>query len=636
MLFSKKASEHSPRTLADQQRLIRNFVADTVDRVMERLDRVETNEVAQQFDRTIVRQQLESLLTPVQNEHGFSASEIAEKYASEHFEQLINDCRVDLERYPIQDPALSNLDEVFYASNGFWATVAYRLANSLKLMGVPTIPRAISAIAHSKTGIDIHPGAQISPGLFIDHGTGIAIGCTAVLEENVSLYNGVVLGTSTKPSKQTDSDSGIVRKRHPTIGSGVTLYTNAFVGGDVKVGANAVIGAYAFVCEDVPANKTVAGKRGSENPVPSIHDHSSEHTSKDSSIAKTQGNDQTTPNCVKASSRPAILKMIGNTPMIEITHLHDNPNVRIFAKLEGANPSGSVKDRVALSLVEHGEASGSLTPDKIILESTSGNTGIGLAMVGAAKGYQVVLTMSSAMSEERKKVLRAFGATLIETDPTKGTGGAIAVAKQMVKDHPGKYWAAGQHSSLDNPLAHYEKTAEEILEQVPGVTHFVAGIGTFGTLRGAGVRLRNATGAKVVGIEPVLGQAIQGLRNMKEPNSPQLYDESLLDEKLMLMADDAYRVTQQLAQREGLLVGMSSGAAMHGALQIAEKIEEGTIVVLFPDRGEKYLSTSLFDQPQPSHQIDDIPDHQTIPASEPVHAFVGESTESSFAYSYDI
>ncbi|MEM9585807.1 MAG: cysteine synthase family protein [Planctomycetota bacterium] len=299
--------------------------------------------------------------------------------------------------------------------------------------------------------------------------------------------------------------------------------------------------------------------------------------------------------------------MIGNTPVVEVKNLHNNPRVKIFAKLEGSNPSGSVKDRVALSLIEQAEASGALTHDKIILESTSGNTGIGLAMVGAAKGYQVVLTMSSAMSEERKKVVRAFGATLVETDPTKGTGGAIEAAHQMVAENPGKYWMANQHRSLDNPLAHYEQTADEILKQVPDVTHFVAGIGTFGTLRGAGGRLRESAGAKVIGVEPILGQSIQGLRNMNEPNPPQLYDESLLDEKLMAMADTAHSTTRLLAEKEGLLVGMSSGAAMHGALRVAQELDEGVIVVLFPDRGEKYLSTSLFDSPaENTASLDDI------------------------------
>lgn len=296
-----------------------------------------------------------------------------------------------------------------------------------------------------------------------------------------------------------------------------------------------------------------------------------------------------------APVRSSVVDMIGNTPAFEIRNIEHNPAVRIFAKLEGYNPSGSIKDRIALSLIEAGEASGELTPDKVILESTSGNTGIGLAMVGAAKGYEVVLTMSSGMSKERKQVLRAFGATLIETDPTKGTGGAIEKARQMALDEPGKYWMSRQHSSAGNPKAHYEHTAVEILQQVPDVTHFVAGIGTFGTLRGAGQRLREEVGAQVIGLEPVLGKPIQGLRNMQEPFAPELYDESLLDAKLSVLPDEAKHYTQALAKQEGLFVGMSSGAAMSGAVRVAATLESGVVVVILPDRGEKYLSTPLFE-----------------------------------------
>lgn len=586
----------STRLFADQKRAIQNFVADAVDLVLERLESQTGHQVRCVYANEAIRESLHELLRPIESTKGIDAAAVADEFASEHLGTLIEDCRRDLDRYPIQDPAMSNLEEVFYASNGFWATVAYRLANTLKRLRVPIVPRAISSIAHSKTGIDIHPGATIAPGLFIDHGTGIAIGCTAVLHENVSLYNGVVLGTSSKPSRQIDEESASVKKRHPTISAGVSLYTNAFVGGDVTIGENAVIGAYAFVCHDVPAGATVTGKGGQSRFTPYSGSAVADTSRRDAPKARKAQVQRVVPK------RPAILELIGNTPMLPIRNLHDNPNVKIFAKLEGANPSGSVKDRVALSLIERAEESGELTHDKIILESTSGNTGIGLAMVGAAKGYKVVLTMSAAMSEERKKVLRAFGATLIETDPTKGTGGAIAVAKQMVADEPGKYWAASQHSSPDNPLAHYTDTADEILRQTPDVTHFVAGIGTFGTLKGAGVRLRELASAEVIGVEPVLGQAIQGLRNMNEPNPPQLYDESLLDEKIMMMADDAYQTTRLLAEKEGLLVGMSSGAAMHAALELAGKISEGVIVVLFPDRGEKYLSTALFDSPDASDQ----------------------------------
>lgn len=599
--MSTSSSKNAVRTrsFAQQHRAIHEFVIDAVDLVLGQLEGQPTVDESTQAANALGQQLLE-LLEPLEVRYRVDAVSIADTFAKATLFEIIELCRRDFERYPIQDPALSNLEEVFFASNGFWATVAYRIAHSLRNLGIPVIPRAISGFAHSRTGVDIHPGAKIGPGLFIDHGTGIAIGCTAVLHENISLYNGVVLGTKSKPGKQTDVDSGAVQKRHPTIGSGVSLYTNAFVGGDVTVGENAIVGAYAFVTHDVSPGTAVKGKSGSSRQQTAEEIAWAAHSSANDprTTAVTPGTAPRTKQDRTKSAQPAVLSLIGNTPVVEIRNLHDNPRVKIFAKLEGANPSGSVKDRIALSLIEQAETSGALTPDKVILESTSGNTGIGLAMVGAAKGYEVVLTMSSAMSEERKKMARALGAKLVETDPTKGTGGAIEVARQMFADQPDKYWMARQHSSPDNPLAHYEETANEILNQVPDVTHFVAGIGTFGTLRGAGGRLREAAGVKVVGIEPVLGQAIQGLRNMNEPNPPELYDESLLDEKRMAMASTAYATTRLLAEKEGLLVGMSSGAAMRGALELAESLEEGVIVVLFPDRGEKYLSTSLFDAPQ--------------------------------------
>lgn len=583
----------------DTNRAIHEFAIDTVDSIIQRLESQCGQEPRSAKVVDDVSMSLRNLLDALPARYGLDVDAIVHEFETKQFCEIVEACRADFDRYAIQDPALSNVEEVFYASNGFWATVAYRVAHSLKQLGVPIVPRAISGFAHSRTGVDIHPGASIAPGLFIDHGTGIAIGCTAVLHENVSLYNGVVLGTKSKPSKTTDDNSGELKKRHPTIGANVSLYTNAFVGGDVLIGEGSVVGAYAFICHDVPAGSVITGKKSqdAQETVPSTE--------------RTQASLVNQP-AAKVHVRPAnpprssVLQLIGNTPMVEITSLHDNANVRIFAKLEGSNPSGSVKDRIALSLIEQGEKSGALTHDKIILESTSGNTGIALAMVGAAKGYEVVLTMSAAMSEERKKVLRAFGATLVETDPTKGTGGAIEVANQMLAENPNKYWAARQHSSLDNPLAHHQTTAEEILTQVPDITHFIAGIGTFGTLRGAGGRLREAAGAKVIGIEPVLGQAIQGLRNMNEHNPPALYDESLLDQKIMAMADDAYDHTRLLAEREGLLVGMSSGAAISAAVKVAHSIDRGVIVALLPDRGEKYLSTSLFDQPSSSAKANAI------------------------------
>lgn len=598
--------QNRKRPFAQQNRAIHAFVIDAVDIVLTRLDSPNHQELDDEVDQ--LRNQLLSLLEPLAERHNLDDESIANEFATSGLNEVTDLARLDFARYPEQDPALSNVEEVFYASNGFWATVAFRVAHALRKLGVPVIPRAISGFAHSRTGVDIHPGATIGPGLFIDHGTGIAIGCTAVLRDNISLYNGVVLGTRSKPKKKTDDDTGEISKRHPTIESGVSLYTNAFVGGDITIGKDSVIGAYAFVTENVAAGTSVKGKSGVADEVQPDHEQG-ERLLQDFNQAKGVARQTVRKAQVQRNSkpaRPAVLSLIGNTPVVPIKNLHNNPRVKIFAKLEGSNPSGSVKDRIALSLIEQAELSGALTHDKTILESTSGNTGIGLAMVGVAKGYRVVLTMSSAMSEERKKVARAFGATLIETDPTKGTGGAIEVAHQMAADDPDKYWMANQHASADNPLAHYEETGNEILEQVPDVTHFVAGIGTFGTLRGAGGRLREAANAKVIGVEPVLGQAIQGLRNMNEMNPPKLYDESLLDQKIMAMADAAYLTTRLLAEKEGLFVGMSSGAAMNGALELAATLSEGVIVVLFPDRGEKYLSTPLFDAPAVEPKQEDV------------------------------
>ena len=564
------------REFTDHKEQLQDFVEGAVNLIMQRLNEKTVQTVRCLYTNEGVEAALFDLLSPLMDRYTIDARGIATEFADIHLPKIVEACQIDADRYLTEDPALENLEEVFYASNGFWATVAYRIANVLLKQKVPVIPRAVSGIAHSHTGVDIHPGATIHPGLFIDHGTGIAIGCTAVIHSNVNLYNGVVLGTRSKPRKKTDQETAAIQKRHPTIESGVSLYTNAFVGGDIVIGSGSTIGAYAFVCEDVPENSVVVGRSSSDQPF------------------KREGSESVVPATPVETRDNSVTDLIGNTPVVRIRNITHNPKVKIYAKIEGNNPSGSIKDRIALSLIEEAEKSGELTRDKIILESTSGNTGIGLATVGAAKGYDVVLTMSSAMSEERKMVLRGLGATVIETPPDQGTGGAIAVSRQMVEDNPGKYWLARQHSSLSNPLAHYNHTGVEILQQVPDVTHFVAGIGTFGTLRGAGQRLREGVGAKIVGLEPVLGRPVQGLRNMQEPNSPELYDESLLDHKMSVIPEDAERYTRLLAQREGLFVGISSGAALSGAIRLAATLQSGVIVVIFPDRGEKYLSTNVF------------------------------------------
>ncbi|MFC1616195.1 PLP-dependent cysteine synthase family protein [Patescibacteria group bacterium] len=292
-----------------------------------------------------------------------------------------------------------------------------------------------------------------------------------------------------------------------------------------------------------------------------------------------------------------ILDSIGNTPLVRLNKINPNKKVAIYAKLEGENPGGSIKDRIALNMIESAEKSGELTKDKIIIEATSGNTGIGLALVSAVKGYKLLLTMSSGMSQERKNILKAYGAELIETDPKLGTDGAIIKAREILKKDPQKYWTPDQYSNPQNPLAHYYGTAVEIIEQLPEITAFVAGMGTSGTLMGNAKRLKEYNSdISIIGVEPQLGHKIAGLKNMKEAIVPKIYQQKNLDQKIVVNNEQAFATAKDLIQREGLFVGISSGAAMYGALQTAKKIKSGNIVVIFPDRGEKYLSTELFNK----------------------------------------
>ena len=291
-----------------------------------------------------------------------------------------------------------------------------------------------------------------------------------------------------------------------------------------------------------------------------------------------------------------ILDAIGNTPLVEIRRLNPNKNVKILAKMEYFNPGGSIKDRTALYMIRGAEERGELTKDKIILEATSGNTGIGLALVAAAKGYRLCLTMSEAASEERKKILKAMGAELVFTPAALGTDGAIEVAYRMLREHPDKYYGADQFNNADNIRAHYEGTSEEIWQQTDGaVTMVVVALGTTGTAMGLSTRLKEySRDISIVGVEPYLQHRIQGLKNMKESYRPGIYDKNLLDEKVNILDEDAFEMARRLVVEEGLLVGMSSGAAMHVALQKAREMESGLIVVVFPDSGERYLSTDLF------------------------------------------
>ena len=291
-----------------------------------------------------------------------------------------------------------------------------------------------------------------------------------------------------------------------------------------------------------------------------------------------------------------ILDTIGNTPLVPITRLLSGTNVEILAKLEGFNPGGSIKDRPALKMIETAEQSGALNKSKTILEATSGNTGIGLALVAAVKGYEILLTMSEAVSEERVKILAALGAELEFTPAHLGTDGAIEHVYNLARENPEKFWLADQFNNEANWMAHYEGTAPEIWEQTEGrLDAIVATMGTTGTLMGISRRIKELNPAvRIIGVEPYLGHKIQGLKNMKESYQPGIFEKTRADRIINIEDDEAFETARMLARKEGIFVGMSSGAAMAVALKVAREMESGRIVVLLADGGERYLSTSLF------------------------------------------
>lgn len=294
--------------------------------------------------------------------------------------------------------------------------------------------------------------------------------------------------------------------------------------------------------------------------------------------------------------RKSLLDLVGNTPLVSINRLNPHPNVEILAKLEFVNPGGSIKDRPALFMIEAAEKSGDLTKEKIILEATSGNTGIGLAMVAAVKGYRILLTMSESVSEERVRILKALGAEVRFTEARLSTDGAIEYAYNLIREKPDKYWIADQFNNEANWMAHYEGTSMEIWAQTNGdLDAVVATMGTTGTLMGLSRRFKELDPkVDIVGVEPFLGHKIQGLKNMKESYQPGIFEKKRLDKIIHIEDDLAYETARMLAMKEGLFVGMSSGAAMAAAIKLAEQMTGGRIVVILPDGGERYLSTPLF------------------------------------------
>lgn len=287
---------------------------------------------------------------------------------------------------------------------------------------------------------------------------------------------------------------------------------------------------------------------------------------------------------------------IGNTPLVELKKLNPNPEVRILAKLEGSNPGGSVKDRPAWYMIRNALASGELSQERILLEPTSGNTGIALAMICATLGIRIKLVMPPCVSMERRAVLEAYGAEVVLSAPGQATDGAIRMAHELVQQDPKRYYMPNQYANPSNPQAHYETTGPEIWNECGGnIDAFVAGLGTSGTIMGTGRYLKEKNPSiGIIAVEPTLGHKVQGLKNMNESIVPELYHPENLDDKLIVQDNEAFNCARDLAINEGLFVGMSSGAAVAGALRVAAGMERGTIVTILPDRGDRYLSTTLF------------------------------------------
>lgn len=300
----------------------------------------------------------------------------------------------------------------------------------------------------------------------------------------------------------------------------------------------------------------------------------------------------------------SVLELIGNTPLVELQRTSPKPEVKIYAKLEGQNPTGSVKDRISKYMIDEAERSGLLTHDKILLEPTSGNTGIGLAMIGRLKGYRVMVVMPESVSEERSLLLRAYGAEIVYSPGEKGSNGAIVVAQQMVAEAPEKFFMPYQYGNAMNPRAHYETTGPEITRDLPDLDVFVAGLGTGGTLTGTARYLKEYNpNIKIIATVPHPGDLVQGLRSLEDGFIPPVLDESLLDGRVVVDSRTSFAATKELTQQEGIFAGISAGAAVKCAQRVAARMDAGKIVVLLADGGWKYLSTNLW-----TVDYDDLPD----------------------------
>jgi len=301
---------------------------------------------------------------------------------------------------------------------------------------------------------------------------------------------------------------------------------------------------------------------------------------------------------IRPAVHDSITKLVGNTPLLRVRLFEERyPDLEVYAKAEWFNPGGSVKDRAALAMIEDGERRGALTPDRVIVDSTSGNTGIAYALMGAAKGYRVRLVMPANVSSERKQLIAAFGAEAVYSDGLEGSDGAIRLVRELVAEHPERYFYPDQYNNPANPMAHYLGTGREILEQTEGrVTHFVAGLGTTGTFTGTARRLKeHDPSIHTIAVQPDDAfHGLEGLKHLPTAIVPGIWDESLADEVWGAPTEPAYELARTVARREGLLVGHSCGAALWAVERLAARVERGVVVTVFPDSGDRYLSTGLY------------------------------------------
>ncbi|MCL4150686.1 UNVERIFIED_CONTAM: hypothetical protein GTU68_020902, partial [Idotea baltica] len=449
------------------------------------------------------------------------------KYIWDTFQKELPDIRkrLDLDAIAFEknDPASHCLQEIYLAYPGFHAISIYRLSHALYKLGVYILPRMMSEYVHGITGIDIHPGATIGESFYIDHGTGIVIGETAILGNQVKIYQGVTLG-GIQVSKSLAKT-----KRHPTIEDNVCIYANATIlGGDIIIGANST-------------------------------------------------------------------SQIGNTPLVEATHLISKKGVRLFFKLEGNNPGGSVKDRPAFNMINEALKRGDVKKGDTLVEATSGNTGIALAFISKLLGLNMVLIMPENSTEERVKTMRAYGAEVILTSSDIGIEGSRDLAFKL-RDEKG-YTLLNQFENDDNWKAHYKSTGPEIWEATKGeITHFVATMGTTGTITGTSKYLKEKNkNITIVGAQPADGARIPGIRKWSPDYVPKFFNPKRVDVVIDVTEEDAKITTQKLAKEEGVFAGMSSGGSVFCALKTAEQIEKGVIVAIICDRGDRYLSSTLFE-----------------------------------------